>query len=216
MTDDDLIVGIAATEPMRSRISAVLRNRGVRLITEAESAEELIGACADRRPHVAVQSLATERAAAIRRLATGMPGTRIVAILRTVDRQAVRAALGAGAEGVVVAGQIALTLPVVVRSVALGQASVPRGSATDLEAPVLSRREHEVLDLVGAGLTNAEIATRLCVAETTVKRHLASVFMKLGVHSRMEAVAVAGDGLPGARRHLPATGPIRSIPKGKT
>jgi DNA-binding NarL/FixJ family response regulator len=203
---DDLIVGVAAEEPMRSRIGDVLRKRGVRLITEAGSVEELVEACADRRPHVAVQSLPTDGAAPIRRLATSMPGTRIVAVLRTVDRRSIRAALGAGAEGVVAAGDMPLTLPVVVRSVALGQASVPRFSAADLEAPVLSRRETEVLDLVGRGLTNAEIAEQLTVAETTVKRHLASIFVKLGVHSRTEAVALVGDAPPVARPRLRVAG----------
>jgi DNA-binding NarL/FixJ family response regulator len=189
----DLIVGVAAEEPLRSRITGVLRQCGVRLITEAASVDALIEACADRRPHVAVLALSNVQAGSIRQLATGLTGTRIVVVMRTVDRQAVRAALAEGADGVVVAGQVALTLPVVVRSVALGQASVPRGAAAELEAPVLSRREHEVLALVGAGLTNSEIAMRLCVAESTVKRHLASIFMKLGVHSRMEAVALTGD-----------------------
>jgi DNA-binding NarL/FixJ family response regulator len=213
---EDLIVGVSAEEPMRSRISSVLQRRGVRLITEAGSVEELVAACADRRPHVAVQSSPTDGTAAIRQLATSMPGTRIVAVLRSVDRCAFRSALGAGAEGVVAAGEMPLTLPVVVRSVALGQASVPRGSAADLEAPVLSRREHEVLDLVGQGLTNAEIATQLTVAETTVKRHLASIFVKLGVHSRMEAVALAGD-RPGARPKLFVRGEQTcTIPGGKS
>jgi DNA-binding NarL/FixJ family response regulator len=206
---EDLIVGVSAEQPMRSRIADVLRNAGLRLMTEAGSPEELVEACAHRRPHVAVQSLGDGHAAAIRRLSSGMAGTRIVAVLRTIDRRAVRAALGAGAEGVVSAAQVPVTLPLVVRSVALGQASVPRDSAADLEAPMLSRREHEVLDLVSAGLTNAEIATRLCVAETTVKRHLASVFVKLGVHSRMEAVALVGDRPPGVPFHLPVTSHAR-------
>jgi DNA-binding NarL/FixJ family response regulator len=212
----DLIVGVSAEPPMRSRITGVLRNAGVRLMTEAGSAEELVEACADRRPHVAVQWLPTERTAAIRLLSSRMPGTRIVAVVRSAARRSVRGALVAGAEGVVAAGEVALTLPIVVRSVVLGQASVPRSSATDLEPPMLSRREHEVLELVGTGLTNAEIAARLCVAETTVKRHLASVFMKLGVHSRMEAVALVGDGPPVAAFHMPVLGHNRSISGGQT
>ena len=208
---DDLIVGVSSEQPMRSRIADVLRNAGLHRMTEAGSPEELVEACVDRRPHVAVQALGTEHAAAIRRLSSSLTGTRIVAVLRTVDRRAVRAALGAGAEGVIAAAQVPMTLPLVVRSVALGQASVPRNSAADLEAPMLSRREAEVLELVSGGLTNAEIAARLCVAETTVKRHLASVFVKLGVHSRMEAVALVGDRPPEVPFHLPVAGHARPL-----
>ena len=52
----------------------------------------------------------------------------------------------------------------------------------------LTAREHEVLVLVADGLPNREIATTLAISEHTVKFHLASVFGKLGVSTRAEAV----------------------------
>jgi DNA-binding NarL/FixJ family response regulator len=52
----------------------------------------------------------------------------------------------------------------------------------------LTTREHEVLVLVADGLPNREIATALAISEHTVKFHLASVFGKLGVSTRAEAV----------------------------
>jgi DNA-binding NarL/FixJ family response regulator len=52
----------------------------------------------------------------------------------------------------------------------------------------LSRREEEVLDLLGAGLSNAVIGHRLGLTEKTVKNHLNHIFAKLGVRSRTEAV----------------------------
>ena len=55
----------------------------------------------------------------------------------------------------------------------------------------LTRREIEVLLLVSAGCSNAEIAGRLVVSEQTVKAHLASILGKLGAQSRAHAVAIA-------------------------
>ncbi len=55
----------------------------------------------------------------------------------------------------------------------------------------LSARELEILLLMSRGLTNRQIATRLYLAEATVKRHLANVYEKMGVHSRGEATRKA-------------------------
>ncbi len=55
----------------------------------------------------------------------------------------------------------------------------------------LSEREREVLQLIAQGLTNREIAQRLFVSLSTVKRHTANIYGKLGVHNRTHAVAYA-------------------------
>nr|WP_249408828.1 response regulator transcription factor [Frigoribacterium sp. CFBP 8751] len=55
----------------------------------------------------------------------------------------------------------------------------------------LTPREGEVLELLGAGLTNRAIAERLYLSESTVKTHLVRVFAKLGVDGRAAAVAEA-------------------------
>jgi DNA-binding NarL/FixJ family response regulator len=53
--------------------------------------------------------------------------------------------------------------------------------------PALTAREQEVLDLVGEGLANKQIARRLGIAERTVKAHLTSVFQAIGVTDRTQA-----------------------------
>jgi len=53
----------------------------------------------------------------------------------------------------------------------------------------LSDREIEVLQLIGQGLTNPEISSRLCVSLNTVKTHTRNIYAKLGVHTRTQAVA---------------------------
>ncbi len=55
----------------------------------------------------------------------------------------------------------------------------------------LSAREMEILLLVARGLSNREVASSLALSEATVKRHLANVYSRIGVHSRGEAVRKA-------------------------
>ena len=105
------------------------------------------------------------------------------------NRRRTAVLLAAGADGLVFEDEIDDVLPAALRSVSLGQVSVP-GPLRDLvEIPALSHRERQILALVVDGCTNAEIAKRLYLAESTVKTHLSSAFRRLGVTSRREATA---------------------------
>ncbi|MGE0541834.1 MAG: LuxR C-terminal-related transcriptional regulator [Dehalococcoidia bacterium] len=82
------------------------------------------------------------------------------------------------------------------QQVLAGLAGAPLGSQESVAAvehptSMLSPRDHEVLRLIAAGLSNKDIAARLVVAERTVKYHVTTVFNKLGVGTRAQAVAVA-------------------------
>jgi DNA-binding CsgD family transcriptional regulator len=90
---------------------------------------------------------------------------------------------------------------------ALGEQGVPRGPrpATAANPAGLTSRETEVLGLLAAGLTNAEIAARLVLSERTVAHHVSAILRKLGARSRDEAGAQAVRlGLTG--RRSPAVG----------
>jgi len=75
----------------------------------------------------------------------------------------------------------------------LGIRSIPVGprSATRAHPVGLTRREHEVLDLLVAGRTNTEIAAQLVIARKTVDHHVSAVLAKLGAGNRSAAAAQA-------------------------
>jgi DNA-binding NarL/FixJ family response regulator len=87
--------------------------------------------------------------------------------------------------------QISELVALVLNEVRAGGADAEESSGARRQPPILSTREEEVLRLVAEGLTNKEIARRLIVTENTVKTHVTSLFNKLGVDSRAQAVAVA-------------------------
>ena len=92
--------------------------------------------------------------------------------------------------------QISELVALVLNEVGAGGADAEESSGARRQPTILSKREEEVLHLVAEGLTNKQIARRLIVTENTVKSYVTSLFNKLGVDSRAQAVAVAAhDGL---------------------
>ncbi len=132
-----------------------------------------------------------ERISTIRRLCERAPGVAVVVVLRSIGDRVARAMLAAGARGVVLRSELERTLVPTVRAARIGQVSIPQPGRRQIFPPALSHRESTVLAMVAKGHTNAQIASSLFLAESTVKSHLRSVFAKLGVNSRQEAAAVA-------------------------
>jgi len=64
--------------------------------------------------------------------------------------------------------------------------------ASIISSDTLSGREIGVVELLAQGLSNKEIGTKLSISDTTVKAHLRSIFAKLNVTNRTEAISVAG------------------------
>jgi DNA-binding NarL/FixJ family response regulator len=142
-----------------------------------------------------------------------------VLVLTTFDRNEwVYEALRAGASGFLLKDVRGSRLTEAIRTVAAGEALLApsitrrlieefvarRPARPPAEAPaVLSAREAEVLRLLAAGLTNAEIAERLFVGHSTVKTHVTRLLTKLDLRDRAQAVVYAyesGFVQPGAAR----------------
>ncbi|MCA2225879.1 response regulator [Nonomuraea aurantiaca] len=138
------------------------------------------------------------------------PATRVIMLTTFDDDDNVYASLRAGASGFlvkdmaledilsavhVVAAGDALIAPGVTRRLiedfTRGPARTPSPQARRL--PGVTEREREVLALVGGGLSNAEIATRLHISPGTAKAHVASLLAKLGARDRIQLVIMAYD-----------------------
>jgi DNA-binding NarL/FixJ family response regulator len=130
----------------------------------------------------------------VRALRTQLSEETLIVVVGSDDRRgAVQGALGAGAGAFVTLDLLDEAFVPSLAAALVGQLVVPSGRTRRLQALVLSAREKQVLALVVMGMTNAEIAGKLYLAESTVKSHLSSAFGKLGVRSRNEAAAIILD-----------------------
>src|SRR5215208_1262485 len=185
------VAAVVAYDPVvRRRASSELAQDGQVVSAQAASFDDLQPGDASRAEAlvIAFRARADQRAAAIRAARVHLPGARII-LIATADANGVHKALEAGAHGFVSEADLEATLAPTVRAVCAGQVVVPPMTRARAVRPPLSHREKQTLNLLALGLTNAEIAQRLYLAESTVKSHLTSIFSKLGVRSRNEAVA---------------------------
>jgi DNA-binding NarL/FixJ family response regulator len=195
-----------------------LMRTGFRMILDAQDDLEVVGEAIDGadavrqytrlRPHVVVMDVrmpTMDGIEATRRIATLEPPGRVL-ILTTFDLdEYVYEALRAGASGFLLKDRPPEELVAAVRVVAAGDGLLapsvtrrlieefarraPARRPTDLDE--LTGREREVLTLMARGLSNAEIARSLYVAETTVKTHVGRVLHKLRLRDRAQAVVLA-------------------------
>jgi DNA-binding NarL/FixJ family response regulator len=142
---------------------------------------------------IASKGAGSRVAAAIAEVSKKGSDASIVVLCDRLSAPDLRSLLRSGACGAALLAEAGRTLGPTLAAVASGQVCVPRRHAVGLARPVLSVREKQVVGLVAMGLMNHEIASRLFVAESTVKSHLSSAFAKLGVRSRHEAVDLIVD-----------------------
>ncbi|NML51308.1 response regulator transcription factor [Streptomyces sp. R302] len=187
---------------VRAGLRAVLDTEpGFTVVAEAATAERAVELAAAGGVDVVLMDLqfgagmhGSEATAAI----TAVPGGPRVLVLTTYDTDAdILAAVEAGASGYLLKDAPPEELAAAVRTAAAGQSALAPAVAHRLmdrmrtPAEALTKRELEVLQLVGEGLSNQQISKVLFLSQATVKSHLVHVFAKLGVDSRTAAVAAA-------------------------
>lgn len=184
---------LARSEPDARHITDVLERDGVMLSVAFAGMTELALDMLSQRPDVVIVDARDELVdgeAVVRRSRSALRSAGIVVICQEAAGRHPGRYLEAGAEAVVLASELEIALAPAVLCAHAGQISVPRTMRHHVAPPTLSYREKEVLELTARGLTNRQIAHRLCLAESTVKTHLSSAFRRLGVSSRREAAAL--------------------------
>lgn len=197
-------------ELVRTGFRVILEAEGdIEVVAEAQNGLEAVRQAALARPAVVLMDIRMPEldglAATEQILRQREPPT--VVVLTTFDQnEYVYRAIRAGAAGFLLKDAPSSRLVAAVRAAATGDSLIEPSITQRLverfaePAPAtgipprlaqLTERELETLRLVGRGLSNAEIAAELVVAETTVKTHVARILAKLGVRDRVQAVVVA-------------------------
>jgi DNA-binding NarL/FixJ family response regulator len=210
-----------------------LVREGLRMILDAEPDIEVVGEAGNGRealvearrldPDVLLMDVRMPELDGIEataRLATSGLRARVL-VLTTFDLdEYVYRALRSGASGFLLKDATREQLVAAVRTIAAGEALLapsitrrliedfcrrpPPGTLTD-EAASLTNREHDVLRLLGRGLSNAEIGTKLYLSDATIKSHVAHILQKLDLRDRAQVIVYAYEsGLihPGDRNNL--------------
>jgi Response regulator containing a CheY-like receiver domain and an HTH DNA-binding domain len=185
-------------------VATLSADDGLEVVATATNAGDAIRAVREHGPDLALLDVGMPGSGieAARQVAAGSPATRIVILTSSENEDDLVAAMSAGAHAYVLKGVAGRELRSILRSVHDGGSYVAPGLAftmirglTTRPAPTdplaeLSTREREVLELVVAGLSNAEIGGRLGLAEKTVKHYMTAVLGKLGAASRVEAALI--------------------------
>ena len=183
----------------------------IELVGEATDGEEAVVRALELRPDVILMDLNMPKVSGIeatRRILEASPDTAILMLTMFEDDDSVFAAMRAGARGYVLKGADGAETLRAIHAVAGGEAifgptiarrlseyfAAPGGDhkTTSSKAfPDLTEREHEILSLIAEGYTNTTIASRLYLSPKTVRNYVSSIFTKLEVADRPQAIVRA-------------------------
>ena len=183
----------------------------IRLVGQAAHAGNLDEILTSEQPHIVILDTEIGGAAPdlIQKIKRVAPGVKTILLSGFDDTECTRQALAAGVDGIVLkvqpsavliatinyladsGGEVAL--PIGNRPTPLKLSHTPAVSTAPLTPPALTKwsdglteREREVVRLISEGLSNKDIADRLCISSITVRHHLTSIFDKLGVSNRQK------------------------------
>jgi DNA-binding NarL/FixJ family response regulator len=196
--------------------------RGVRDLLEAEPDITVVGEAGTAssalaripalRPDVAVLDVRLpdgDGVSVCREIRSRMPGVACLMLTSFSDDEALFDAIMAGAAGYVLKQIRGADLAGAIRTVASGRSLLDPEAASAVMRRIreqaqrsdplarLTEHERQILELIGAGLTNRQIGEQLFLAEKTIKNYVSELFAKLGMHHRTQAAAYAARIFPG-------------------
>ena len=206
------LVILDAYTMVRKGLRLLLENQpGLMVVGEAGDSNQGLKVVADQKPNIILLKLnpaGDPGLDVISRLIQTWKQARIILMTTTEDRQVCQQAIQEGVLGVVSylqspevlvkaiekvnAGEVWIEHSMVARILTTDKAH--RSFAVNSEEhsyQELSKREREVIQLIGRGLKNQQIANQLCISESTVGHHLTSIYTKLGVSDRLELLIFA-------------------------
>ncbi|MBO0687155.1 MAG: response regulator transcription factor [Candidatus Dormibacteraeota bacterium] len=200
------VLVVEAHPVLRAGLGSLLAGRnGIEVVALLDDFEAATTVVRRGRPQVVLMSLPAEVEGmeAVRTLAEARPETRVLVLAEAGDGDRVLAAVAAGAagylprdagpdelaRGVLAAarGESGEALRAALALVGESSGGGRRPQGLTLEGPLLTRRERQVLALVGRGLANKQIGRQLGISEKTVKAHLGRTFQRIGVGDRTQA-----------------------------
>jgi DNA-binding NarL/FixJ family response regulator len=179
------------------------------VVGEASNGEEVVSLADRHQPDVILMDIrmppGMDGIEATRRVLETSPHIGILMLTMVEDDDSVFAAMRAGARGYLLKGALKAEILRAIRGVSSGEAifgpaiarrlidyfAVSRSNAPGLVFPDLTSREHEILNLMAQHRTNPEIAMRLSLSPKTVRNVVSSIFSKLQVADRAEAIVRA-------------------------
>ncbi|MEV5968968.1 response regulator transcription factor [Streptomyces sp. NPDC051921] len=197
---------------IRAGVKAILAtDPGIEVVAEAGDGHEAVECARLHRPDVVLLDIRMPRLdglGAAEELRRAVPSAALVVLTTFSEDAYIERALGCGVSGFLlksgdpreliagvraVAEGAAFLSPVVARRVidTLGGARFTRAADARTRLAPLTGREREVVALVGAGLSNQEIAERLHVVEATVKAHVSAVLGRVGLRNRVQLAILA-------------------------
>jgi DNA-binding NarL/FixJ family response regulator len=185
---------------------------GFVVVGEATTGRQAFDLAREMRPEIVLMDLRMpdgDGIATTRRITTALPAIRTLVVTWSDEPAHLRDALFAGAKGYLVHGRFdPAELASAMRALAADDISMmpiiaagilaESGRIESSISSELTKRELEILTLVQRGRRNREIAQEMGIEEKTVKNHINSIYSKLGIASRVEAMAARIEGPPGS------------------
>jgi DNA-binding NarL/FixJ family response regulator len=197
-------------------VTSLAGQTDLEVVGQARDGLEAVAEAARTEPEVAVLDAdlpSCDGVRATKLIRDRLPACRVVVLAAEEDHEMLADAIHAGANGYLTKSSPLTDLVDAIRSVHRGDTLVPAGMLGDLLGRLIDRRqqqseavrrigrltprEQEVLSLLAQGGDNDTIAQALVISPQTARTHIQNVLVKLGVHSRLEAAALAiQNGLP--------------------